>query len=131
MNKVILTGNLCQQVELKQTQGGKSVVSNCIAVTRDYRNANGEYDTDFINITVWGQQAEYLSRNGSKGDRVELVGSWSVRKYQANDGTTRTVNECTVESIKVFSKKPQEQPQQAQAAPQAQQFDLTGKELPF
>lgn len=109
MNKVIISGNLCQDVELKQTQGGKSVVSNCVAVQREYKNANGEYDSDFITIVVWDKQAEYLSRYGSKGDRVELVGRWMVRKYQAADGSTRTVNECVVESIRVFA-KPKEEP---------------------
>ncbi len=104
MNKVILSGNLCQDIELKQSANGKSVVTNCIAVKREYKNANGEYESDFINLVIWGSQAEYLGRYASKGDRVELVGRWSVRKYQANDGTQRTVNECVVESITVFSK---------------------------
>lgn len=109
MNKVILSGNLCQDIELKQTQGGKSVVTNCIAVQREYKNENGGYDTDFINLVIWGAQAEYLSKYASKGDRVELSGRWTVRKYTANAGTNRVVNECTVESIKAFS-KPKEEP---------------------
>lgn len=109
MNKVILSGNLCQDIELKQTQGGKSVVTNCIAVQREYKNASGSYDSDFINIVVWDKQAEYLKNYASKGDRVELCGRWTVRKYQAQDGTNRVAQECTVESIKAFSKPKEEQ----------------------
>lgn len=116
MNKVILTGNLCQDIELKQTTGGKGVVTNCIAVSRDFKNANGEYESDFINIVVWDKQAEYLSKYASKGDRVELCGRWTVRKYTANDGTNRVVNECVVESIKAFS-KPKEEQKPTQSAP--------------
>lgn len=108
MNKVILSGNLCQDIELKQTQGGKSVVTNSIAVRREYKNEQGTYDSDFINLVIWGAQAEYLSKYAHKGDRVELCGRWTVRKYQANDGTTRTVNECVVESITAFSKPKEE-----------------------
>ena len=104
MNKVILSGNLCQDVELKQTQNGKAVVTNCIAVQREYKNESGQYDSDFINIVVWGAQAEYLDKYAGKGDRVELCGRWTVRKYTATDGSTRTVNECLVESIKAFRK---------------------------
>ena len=104
MNKVILTGNLCQEIELKQTTGGKSVIANCIAVRREYKNESGAYDSDFINLVIWGSQAEYLSKYARKGDRVELVGRWTVRKYQANDGTNRVVNECVVESITALSK---------------------------
>lgn len=109
MNKVILSGNICQDIELKQTTGGKSVVTNCIAVQREYKNESGSYESDFINIVVWGTSAEYLSKYASKGDRVELCGRWTVRKYTANDGTNRVVNECTVESIKAFSKPKEEQ----------------------
>lgn len=111
MNKVILSGNLCHEIELKQTVGGKSVLTNCIAVQREYKNDKGEYESDFINLVLWGAQAEYLSRYAHKGDRVELVGRWNVRKYTANDGTTRTVNECVVESIRVFSRQPREESQ--------------------
>lgn len=109
MNKVIITGNICQKIELKQSAGGKSVVTNCVAVHRDYRNAQGEYESDFINFVAWGAQAEYLSRYGHKGDRVEIVGRWTVRKYQANDGSNRTVNECTAENVTVFSRQPKQE----------------------
>ena len=105
MNKVIITGRLCQEVELKQSTGGKSVITNSVAVKRDYKNAQGEYDSDFINIVVWGQQADYLSKYAHKGDRVEIVGRWTVRKYQANDGTNRIVNECTVETITALGRQ--------------------------
>jgi single-strand DNA-binding protein len=111
MNKVILCGNLSQEIELKQTTNGKSVVTNCIGVKREYKNDKGEYESDFISLVIWGAQAEYLSKYAHKGDRVELVGRWTVRKYTANDGTTRTVNECVVESIKAFSKQPKQESQ--------------------
>lgn len=132
MNKVILSGNLCQEIELKQTQNGKSVVTNCIAVQREYKNEKGEYESDFINLVIWGAQADYLSRYASKGDRVELVGRWTVRKYTANDGTTRTVNECVVESIKAFSKQKTENTQPTYANTQPKFTDIaTDQDLPF
>lgn len=133
MNKVILSGNLCQEIELKQTQNGKSVVTNCIAVQREYKNERGEYESDFINLVIWGAQADYLSKYAHKGDRVELVGRWQVRKYTANDGTTRTVNECVVESIKAFSKQPRQESQPQYSAPTAPMFEeiKAGEDLPF
>jgi single-strand DNA-binding protein len=118
MNKVILSGNLCQDVELKQTQSGKAVVTNCIAVQREYKSPNGQYESDFINIVVWDKAAEYLSKYAGKGDRVELVGRWMVRKYTANDGSTRTVNECVVESIKAFRKADAPQQNNTQYMPE-------------
>lgn len=132
MNKVILSGNLCQDIELMKTNTGKSVLSNSIAVQREYKNGNGEYDTDFINIVVWGASAEYLSRYASKGDRVELCGRWTVRKYATNDGTSRIVNECVVESIKAFPRQKTENAV-TPAEPTTANFEEIGAEdeLPF
>lgn len=128
MNKVILSGNIVQDLELRRTQAGEAVVSNTIAVRRDFKNASGEYDTDFINFTVWGKQAEYLSTYGSKGDRVELVGRWQVRKYLNKDGAEARANEVVVENIAVFSKQPQDQPKQPK---QETQNYYDGSDLPF
>ena len=132
MNKVILSGNLCQEIELKQTQNGKSVVTNCVAVQREYKNEQGSYDSDFINLVLWGNQAEYLSRYANKGDRVELVGRWNVRKFPAKDGTTRTVNECIVESVKAFSKQKTDEskPQFTENNPQFEELGADD-DLPF
>ena len=109
MNKVILSGRLVRDIELRNTPSGKEVVANCIAVQRDYKNSNGEYDSDFINIVVWGQSAIYLKTYAAKGDRAELVGRWQTRTYEDNNGQNRTVSECIVESITVFSSKPKEE----------------------
>ena len=109
MNKVIITGRLCQDIELKQSAGGKSVLTNSVAVKRDYRNAQGEYDSDFINIVAWGAQAEYLSKYAHKGDRVEIVGRWEARKWQTQQGENRYSNECIVENVTAFNNQPKQE----------------------
>lgn len=131
MNKVILSGNLCQDVEVKQTTNGKEVVTNCIAVQREYKNAKGEYESDFINIVVWGASAVYLGKYAKKGDRVELCGRWSVRKYTANDGTQRTANECVVDSIKAFRKEKESNGSYTPDAYAPQFEEVTPEDLPF
>lgn len=123
MNKCILSGNLCRDIELKYTNSNKEVVSNCIAVSRDFKNAQGEYESDFINIVVWGASATYLSKYASKGDRVELVGRWQVRKYEDSNGTQQIVNECVVESIKAFGNK-KEEPKKAESLAPVEDNDL-------
>ena len=114
MNRVCLSGNLCKDVELKKTSSKKAVVSNTIAVSRDFKNDDGEYETDFIDIVVWEKTAEYLSKYAKKGDRIELVGKWQVRKYQTSDGKNRVVNECVVEWLKITNSKKQEETQQVE-----------------
>ena len=125
MNKVILSGNLCRDIELRVSQGNKSVVSNCIAVKREYKNAQGEYESDFINIVAWGNQAEYLNNFARKGDRVELVGRWQVRTFQDQYNNDRQANEAVIESITVFSKDPKAD------APAPAQETKPNNELPF
>lgn len=120
MNKVILTGNLVRSPELKQTTSGTSVLTNVIAVKRDVKDDNGEYQTDFIDFTAWGKQAEYVAQYGHKGDRVELCGRWQQRKWQTKNGENRTANECQVEQIAVFSRRqddgktPEDEPHEKQ-----------------
>jgi len=105
MNKVIVSGNLVRDCEIRTTDSGASVVSNSVAVKRDFKNANGEYDTDFINFNAWGGSAEYLSKYAHKGDRVEIVGRWQNRQYENKEGVNVTVSEIIVESIYVNSNK--------------------------
>lgn len=130
MNKVILSGNLCREIELKQTQGSRGVVTNCIAVQRDFKNVNGEYESDFINIVVWGNQAEYLSKYAAKGDRVELVGRWAVRTYEDLNGENKTVNECVVEQIKAFSRQKDEKKEEKKEKPTLEEM-RDELDLPF
>lgn len=129
MNKVILSGNLVRDMEVRSTQDGKMVISNCIAVKRDYKNANGEYDSDFINFVAWEQQAEYLRQYAKKGDRLELVGRWQTRSYQNQYGNNVTVNEVRVESLTVFNKPaPQQEQKQEEKLPT---YKKAVEDLPF
>lgn len=103
MNKVILSGNLVKDIELKQSKGGAFIVKNTVAVSRDRKEADGTYGTDFINITIWGKIAEYLNKYAKKGDHVELTGRWATSQ------NNKTINhECVVESLKIFFKKHEE-----------------------
>ena len=112
MNKVILSGNLCKEIELKQTQSGKSALNNSVAVRRDFKDADGTYQTDFIDFIAFGNQAEYLKKYASKGDRVELVGRWQVRNYVDKNGYDRRANEVVVENISLVTPKKKEEQSQ-------------------
>ncbi len=111
MNKVLLVGNLARDIEYKTTAKGMGIINNCVAVKRPIKE-NGVYETDFINIVCFSLQADYLNKYAHKGDKVEIVGRWQVRKYQSNNDTTITANECVVENISIISVKEQESNQQ-------------------
>lgn len=106
MNKVNLIGRLTRDVELRTTQGGVSVSSFTLAVNRRFKNAEGNYDADFINCVAWRQSAEYLSKNYSKGDMVGISGSIQTRNYE-KDGNTVYITEVVADEIHyVGGKKP-------------------------
>ena len=127
MNKVILSGRIVKEIEVRKTANNESVVSNTLAVSRDFKNSAGEYETDFINFVAWRQTADYLSSYGKKGDRAELVGRWQVRKYTNKDNVEITVNEVVVESMTVFSSQPKEDKPKEETKP----APITEADLPF
>lgn len=99
MNKVILTGRLTHSPELKKTNSGTSVVQFSVAVRRNFKNASGEYDTDFINCVAWKQSAEIVAKHFAKGDGITISGSIQTRKYTAKDGSERKAVEVIADSV--------------------------------
>lgn len=83
MNKVILLGRICNDLELRQTQSGISACRFTVAVNRKFKNEHtGEYDADFITCQAWRQTAEFVSKYFSKGKMIALEGSLRTGKYQ-------------------------------------------------
>lgn len=97
LNKVILTGRLVANPELKTTSTGVSVTTFSIAVQRNYKNADGSYTTDFLNIVAWRNQAEFISRFFEKGQLITIVGSLQSRNYEDKNGNKRTAFEVVAD----------------------------------
>lgn len=110
MNKIILSGNLCKDVELKSTTSGILVLQNTVAVRNDFKNANGEYDSEFINIVVWRQTAEFLSKYATKGSKVLVEGRLTTRSYDKQDGTKGYVTEVQAEKVELLDSKKDDKP---------------------
>ena len=92
MNKAILVGRLTRDPELRTTGNGVSVCSFSIAINRRFRNAEGNYDADFINCVAWRQQAELIAKYFAKGRMIGIVGSIQTRNYD-RDGQETTQND--------------------------------------
>lgn len=105
MNKVVLIGRITKDVELKTLQSGKSVASFTLAVNRDYKNAEGNYDADFINCVAFGQQAETISKFVHKGDKFGVDGKLNTRTYEKQDGSKVYVTEVIVNGFEFLEGK--------------------------
>lgn len=112
MNTINLTGNICNDLEVKQTQTGKTVLSFNLAVKRPFAKDT----TDFIPMVVWGQGAEFLGNYGRKGSKVAVSGKLTTRKYQDKDGNNRTAFEVVCDTVELLDSKNESQGAQGAGA---------------
>lgn len=108
MNKIILIGRMTKDIEIRYTQNQKEVGSFDLVVNRNYKNANGEYDTDFFKCIAWGNLAKTIQTYTSKGSQLAIEGRVENRTYQANNGTNRYVTEVVVEGVHLIDFKKNE-----------------------
>lgn len=117
MNKVFLIGNLTKDPEMRSTQSGVAVCNFSIAVNRRFKNANGQQETDFLNVIAWRQLAELCNKYLAKGRKVAVTGSIQTRTYEAKDGSKRTAWNIVADEVEFLS--PQNQQSSTQSAPGA------------
>lgn len=96
MNKVILSGRIASEIELKTTPNDVSVCSFRIAVQRRFKNAEGSYDADFISCVAWRSNADFIGKYFKKGDPIELTGNIQTRNYE-KDGQRVYITEVVVD----------------------------------
>nr|DAU67686.1 MAG TPA: Single strand binding protein [Caudoviricetes sp.] len=107
MNKVCLTGRITKNIELKYNQNNVAITSFTLAVTRKFKNQNGEYESDFINCIAYKSTAELLSKYTGKGDLIGIEGRIQTRNYE-KDGKRIYVTEVIVDSIDFLQSKKDE-----------------------
>lgn len=103
LNNVSIVGRLTKDAELRYTPNGKPVANLTIAVARDYKDDNNERPADFINVVVWGPQAENVANYTGKGYLVSIVGRIESRSYENNEGFTVYVTEVNANTIHFIS----------------------------
>jgi len=140
MNRTVLVGRLTKDPELRHTQSNKAVATFTIAVNRNFKNANGEYEADFINIVAWGNQAETIKQYVFKGHQIGIDGRMQTRNYEANDSRRVYVTEVVAESFTFLEPKKEQtqntnqQIQNRQQPPKQQNQQTPGddfSDLPF
>ena len=105
MNKVIISGRIVKDVELKTTQNNVSVLTNTIAVRKDFKKEDGTYDSDFINVVAYRNNADYISKYFNKGDKVLISGRLNTRNYEDKDNKKVYVTEVVIETIESLASK--------------------------
>jgi single-strand DNA-binding protein len=106
INQVTLVGRLTRDPELNKTSEGTPVAHITLAVTRHFRNQNGEIEADFVQCTLWRRAAENTSQYCRKGSVVGITGRLQTRNYDNKEGKRVYVTEVIAETIRFLSSKP-------------------------
>lgn len=105
MNITMLVGRLTKDSKLRFTENEKKVGNFTLAINRDYKNTNGEYEADFINCVVFGEQAEKLNKYTQKGDLIGVQGRLQTRNYEDKEGKKHYITEVLVNKVQFLSTK--------------------------
>jgi len=108
INRVVMTGNLTADPELRSLPSGMSVCSLRIACnTRRKDQASGEWvdKPNYFNVTVWGAQGENAARFLSKGRPVAIDGRLEWREWEAQDGTKRQATDIIADSVQFLGSR--------------------------
>lgn len=105
INNVVLVGRLTRDAELRYTGSGTAVASFTVAVERQFKNAQGERETDFINCVAWRKTAEIISNFTRKGSLVGVTGHIQTRNYTNNEGRKVYITEVVCENFQMLEPK--------------------------
>ncbi|MGM9898110.1 MAG: single-stranded DNA-binding protein [Enterococcus faecalis] len=138
MNSVNLVGRLTKEVDLKYTPKGNATGTFILAVNRNYTNANGEREADYIRCVIWRKAAETLAKFTRKGSLIGINGRLQTRNYQNQQGQTMYVTEVLVTDFYLLeSKEVNEQRAKAITSNQVEQstfendVQISDSDLPF
>src|SRR5438128_4252402 len=107
INRVVLTGNLTRDPELRSTPSGTSVCSLRVACNTRRKDASGEWvdKPNYFDVTVWGAQGENCATYLAKGRPCAVQGRLEWREWETKDGGKRQAVEIVAESVQFLGSR--------------------------
>lgn len=130
LNRIIIMGRLTRDPELRRTQGGNAVTGFTLAVDRDFKNADGGKETDFIEVVAWRNTAEFVAKYFTKGRTAVVEGRLQLRDWTDKEGNNRRSAEVVADSVYFGDSKRDEAPQ-AKPSATFEEIEDDGADLPF
>lgn len=103
LNQVILVGRLTDDLKVIQSENGKSYSQMTLAVQRNYKNTEGVYETDFINVAAFESIAKNTSEYCKKGDIIGVKGRLQTSSFEDKDNNKKVKLEIIAEKITFLS----------------------------
>ncbi|MBL1225489.1 single-stranded DNA-binding protein [Enterococcus sp. BWR-S5] len=117
INNVVLVGRLTKDPDLRYTSSGSAVATFTLAVNRNFTNASGNREADFINCVIWRKPAETLANYARKGTLLGVVGRIQTRSYDNQQGQRVYVTEVVCENFQLLESRSTSEQRQSQDAP--------------
>lgn len=142
INRVVLTGRLTRDLELRRTQSGTPVVSFTLAVDRSFKK-EGQPEADFINCVAWNRQAEAMAQYLHRGSLIGVDGRLQTRNYENQQGQRVYITEVYIDNFTFLESRTQSQPTPPNESPNASDgyyrtdtsdvdtIGIEGDDLPF
>lgn len=108
LNQVVLVGRLCRQPEMKESESGKKRTYITLAVPRSFKNADGEYETDFFDCILWDNVATSTVEYCHKGDIVGVKGRLQSRVIEDKENKYNSIS-VVAEKVTFLTSKSKEQ----------------------
>ncbi len=105
LNNIMLVGRLVQKPEVVETETGKQRSQITIAVPRSYKNADGIYETDFVDCVLWDSIATNAMEYCNKGDLVGIRGRIQTNSYETESGEKRKSTVVITDKLSFLSSK--------------------------
>ena len=102
INNVTIIGRTTKDIELRATSSGTNNASFTLAVERNFKNANGDKETDFINCVAWRKTAEILAQYAPKGSLIGVRGRIQTRNYENNQGVRVYLTEVVADEVQLI-----------------------------
>lgn len=99
LNQVSIMGRLTRDPELRYTQAGTPVAAFTLAVERDFKDGNGDKQTDFIDCIAWRQTGEFVSKYFTKGQMAAVSGRLQIREWTDREGSKRRSSEVIADHV--------------------------------
>lgn len=109
MNNVVLVGRLTENPEISEKETGKKVTAVNVAVSRNYKNSEGIYETDFIRCILWDGIATSACEYCKVGDVIGIKGRLQSSEYDDENGKRHFVTEVIAERVTFLSSKSKEE----------------------
>lgn len=106
LNRVLLTGRLTRDAEVRYTPAGTAVASLGVAANRSYREPSGAWheETCFVTVVAWGRQAELAGEHLKKGSALLVEGRLVSRAWETPEGQKRQVIEIRADRLQFLDR---------------------------